>query len=271
MRRRDKDIAAAVVLHNPAADDLDRLQASIGGTIEVIVVDNSEPQLEPEQSITWISMGENKGVAAALNTAAARARDEGYDWLLTLDQDTNVPEETLVDYVTQALKLPDLDQVAVFGPNLGDGEPDGQVEETFLVMTSASLINLSIWRTLGGFVEDLFVDEVDHEYCLHAKSHGYSVIRLGNVLVPHKPGETRTVSGGKEVDWHPPQRLYYLARNYWYLKRKYARRFPSVIAGRKRLVLAKYKAHLRYHPNKIRSLWALTRGTIDGFLGNFGR
>ena len=216
-------------------------------------------------------MAENKGVAAALNAAAARARDEGYDWLLTLDQDTDVPEETLIDYVTQALKLPDLDQVAVIAPNLGDGESSNEIEETFLVMTSASLINLSIWRTLSGFEEDLFVDEVDHEYCLRAKSQGYHVIRMGNVLVPHKPGETRTVAGGKEVDWHPPQRLYYLARNYWYLKRKYARRFPSVIAGRKRLVAAKYKAYLRYHPNKLRSLWALTRGTLDGFLGNYGR
>ena len=54
MTRKDQDIAAAVVLYNPKDDDLDRLQASIGGTIEVIVVDNSEPQLEPEKSISWI-------------------------------------------------------------------------------------------------------------------------------------------------------------------------------------------------------------------------
>src|SRR5688500_10764951 len=245
MTRKDQDIAAAVVLYNPNDEDLDRLQASIGGTIEVIVVDNSEPQLEPDKSITWLSMGENKGVAAALNAAAQYAFDEGHGWLLLLDQDTDVPEETLVDYVTQALKLPNLEQVAVIAPNLGDGESGDEVEETFLVMTSTSLINLSIWRNLGGFAEELFVDEVDHEYCLNAKAHAYSVIRMGNVLVPHKPGETRTVAGGKEVDWHPPQRLYYLARNYWYLKRKYARRFPSILDGRKRLVLAKYKAYLR--------------------------
>ena len=134
-----------------------------------------------------------------------------------------------------------------------------------------SLVNISIWRELGGFAEELFIDEVDHEYCLRAKSYAYRIMRMGSILIPHKPGETREVAGGKIVDWHPPIRLYYLARNYWYLKRKYARRFPSVIADRKRLVAAKYKAYLRYHPNKAASIAALLKGALHGLMGRYGR
>jgi rhamnosyltransferase len=169
------------------------------------------------------------------------------------------------------MSLDDLDNIAVIGPALGDESPSGKIEEVDMVISSGSLVNLSIWDELDGFAGELFVDEVDHEYCLRAKTHDYRVVRMGNIVLPHVPGESRTVAGGKVVDWHSPQRLYYIARNYWYLRKRYSQSFPHVIAGRKRLVLAKFKAYLRYHPHKLASIGALLKGTLHGILGRFGR
>jgi len=238
----------------------------------VILVDNSEPELSHEDHPWWALMLTNQGVGAGLNAAADVAiNDFGSEWLLVLDQDSSVDHNLLIDYVARAMLLPRLEEVAIIGPALGVGSQSGQVEDVDMVISSGSLVNLAVWRELEGFAQELFVDEVDHEYCLRAKLQGYRVVRMGNIVLPHVPGEPRTVSDGKVVDWHPPQRLYYIARNYWYLRKRYSKSFPNVIAGRKRLVIAKFKAYLRYHPQKFKSILALLKGTLHGMLGKFGR
>lgn len=281
MWQQSKDLppyAVSVIAYNPDDEQIERMKNLSAIAPYLIVADNSEQPAEPIEKSDWIEMVGNKGVGAALNACAQRALEMGYDWLLTLDQDTEIDKETLDTYIEAFRKFDDKDFTAVAAPLLDDRdgkqESEGSVRDLDLVMTSCNLLNLHIWKDIGGFTEELFIDEVDHEYCLNARWHGYRVVRLLDARIRHYPGHLMTLEtrhGPTLVSWHPPKRLFYIARNYWYIKRKYGKVFPGIVRERGTLVKAKYKEYLRYHPNKLRSLWALVSGTFDGFLGNFGR
>lgn len=272
-----KTVAASVVIFNPEAQQLERVHHLATLFECVIVADNSEPAIEPIAGVEWVSMGGNRGIAAALNEVCRRATELGFEWTFTLDQDTDVALANLDNFLEAFNAYNEKDATAIVAPRTDDRDlrsaGESNVRKLAMVMTSGCLTNLDIWAKVGGFAEELFIDEVDHEYCLNARRHGYRVVRLLNALIPHQPGrflEVKTGDGTALMTWHPPKRLYYIARNYWYLRRKYGKVFPEIVAERGSQVWIKYKQHLRYHPNKLRSLGALLKGTIHGFFGRFG-
>lgn len=274
---KPEPIAAAVVVFQPSPEQLSRIADLRAGFDALITADNSEPPVAPIEGTDWIPMGGNKGVGAALNACCLRAGSLGYKWLLALDQDTELSAESISRYLLSFANFEDKESAAVVTPRLDENDVpahDESVRELVLAMTSCSFLNLEAWSRIGGFAEELFIDEVDHEYCLNAKRHGYRIVRLMDALIPHQPGrlkEVRTKRGVAHMTWHQPDRLYYISRNYWYLRRQYASDFPEIVAERGSQVWIKYKEHLRYHPHKLRSLWALLKGTVHGLLGRYGR
>lgn len=251
-------IACGVVLFNPTPEQLDNVNR-LEGFVRLYRVDNSL---------------ENRGIAWALNELARQALADGYEWLLTLDQDANLPAGDFNKYVSAFDAYDDKENTAIISPTT-EGTPSGIVEDVIITMTSPSLTNLSIWKELGGFADELFIDEVDHEYCLRAKSKGYRIVRLGNVFIPHSPGKwmmIKTVRGyHTEIAWHPPRRLYYMFRNYWYLRKRYSKAFPEFMQNRRIVVLAKVREYVLYHPRKLETVYQMARGTFHGMIGRFGQ
>jgi rhamnosyltransferase len=77
---------------------------------------------------------------------------------------------------------------------------------------------------LGPFRDDLFIDQVDHEYCLRAHRNGYDVVQVGDAVIEHTLGD-RTVHsvGGLPVvtSNHSALRRYYITRNRLMVARQY--------------------------------------------------
>jgi rhamnosyltransferase len=70
--------------------------------------------------------------------------------------------------------------------------------------------------------ESLFIDDVDTEWCLRARSLGYTVIGACGALMNHTLG-ARTIrvrlNRQHDVPVHSPGRLYYMVRNHFLLMR----------------------------------------------------
>jgi rhamnosyltransferase len=253
-------IACSVITFHPTGEQLKNIKY-LRTFLTVFVVDNTS---------------DNKGIAWALNQAARQAHDQGYEWLLTLDQDSHLSVEDFDNYVAAFTKVDKTGVAAVVpvvDPLVSAGEPGSQ-EEVLTAMTSTMLLNLRIWQEVRGFSEQLFIDEVDTEYCLRVKLHGYRVIRLSDVIIPHQPGKAITINtkwGERLVAYHPPSRIYYIVRNFWFLRRFYSNAFPEYIAEKKRNVIQKHKEYLKYHPRKIVSAYHLLRGTLHGMIMRLGR
>lgn len=235
-------ICAIVVTYHPDEGFPERIKCIVEQVDKVVIVDNhsSESCLEMIKK-TSIQFGahlilneENLGIATALNQGIGCARELGYLWGLTLDQDT-IPHPTMVQSLTSAYReCPFRDKVGVIGSNFQEGNT-GKVlydmrhekkpwREVKIVITSGSLISIPIFESAGPFRDDFFIDLVDIEYCLRLRDRGYKVIVSTQPGMIHFHGNYkarkflwRTVA----INGYSPLRIYYWTRNALLLVRKY--------------------------------------------------
>jgi len=83
----------------------------------------------------------------------------------------------------------------------------------------------------------LFIDHVDHEYCLRLNKNKYKVVKTSRAIIYHKLGNQ---SQKKIFKWtfypshHPPIRLFYRSRNRFYVNHIYKNFFPNYVKTDKR-------------------------------------
>lgn len=276
-------ICAVVVAYYPDLAFESRLARLLPQVACLVVVDNTpEPiTLSEELRSEWpdgrlhcISNAENRGIAAALNQGLAYALAEGYAWLLTLDQDTTCYPDMVIALGDAYAACPLAP--AIVGSNYFDPSnqrcrvPPNEGEpwlEQKTVITSGSLVNSSVASALHGLRGDYFIDQVDHEFCLRARAHGYSVVITRKPVMEHSVGE----SGGMRlpvlgrIPKHSPLRRYYVVRNSLWTIREYASREP--VWCMKRLVRLMAGCLLTlFNGEEWRQVWAAQmRGGIDGW------
>ena len=243
-----------------------RLSSYMDKVDHVYIVDNSEPatkfdrSLLNNQKITILSSGTNKGIAERLNQVADIAIKAGYQWLLTMDQDSYFMEEQISAYLEYAIEDPQRDQVAMFGVET-TRRPElitNLQEPVDRLITSGSLLNLSLFKQVGPFDENLFIDEVDHEYCYRAILKSFKIILFTHIFLEHQLGQdkqVKTLKGGiKTASFHSPLRLYYMVRNFLYVRHQYKNDFQADLKLRGTGLMHRLKNNLLYGHSKWETL-----------------
>lgn len=233
-------IAASVVLYNPDECLIDNIKSCINQVDEVFLIDNSEKDLSTslkeyfrtENKISYIRLNKNFGIAEALNIALNKADEKGFEFLLTLDQDSRVTENMvlqLYEVISKDKKIGLVTPVH-FDPLQHSKKVENRIDDIMYTMTSGNLLRISAAKLVGGFDSKLFIDHVDHEFCLKLKSFGYQIKKVNNALLYHKLGSSQV----KRFLWinfypsnHNPIRIYYRTRNRLYVKSKYQKLFPN--------------------------------------------
>src|SRR5687767_12883270 len=119
-------LAAAVILYNPSGNIISNIQSYSDYVEEIYVYDNSEKKTAIHDSllklekVTLIHDFENKGISTRLNDACNTAIEKGYDWLLTMDQDSKFTKEEISNYIDCFNKHEGKESVAMFGPRYRD-------------------------------------------------------------------------------------------------------------------------------------------------------
>ena len=263
-------ICAGIVTFNPELDLLTKNIDSIINQVNcLIVVDNGSKdyaeakKILQERNIIIIKNNENLGIAKALNQLCKKAEELNYDWILTLDQDSISPE-SLVLKLAENIK----DDVAIIAPNIiyknnesfSDKNTHG-IKEVEWVITSASLTNLKIWKSLGGFDEILFIDGVDRDYGIRATKAGYKVIKCYDVKLLHELGnlECRRRFGRTiYVTNHSALRKYYMVRNAIYLDKKHRESLAQ------KYIMKNIIKTILYEKDKIEKMDSILKGIKDG-------
>lgn len=212
------DLVAVIVLYHPDPEWAHRMSSIADAVDEILVVDNSQPQtaipvLPPGVRVTVIRNQHNTGVAAALNQAAAYAIGKNARWLLMLDQDSRFAPGDAQRFITSCISHQPY--AGIYCPSASRIRNHRMYAARF-AMTSGSLLNLEAFRQCGPFDEKLFIDSVDHEYCLRLRKNGWKIIECGDVLFHHHPGTriTHRIAGIVfSLSEHPPWRHYFIARN----------------------------------------------------------
>lgn len=271
-------IGAGIVTYNP---DLKRLTENIDAILpqvmSLVIVDNGSENVEEicklvedkeNVSVVWNEV--NQGIARALNQIIGYAKDNNWEWVLTLDQDSVAMEGLIDNY----LKYIDFEKIGMMtclfkDRNFGiqqEHEFSGEYRYTDRCITSGCLTNVDAVLESGGFDESMFIDYVDFDMCYTLTEHGYKIFQSSFRGVLHELGNSERKSFfGREVivTNHSPARRYYYSRNLVYFIRKHKGhvnkiRYYIKLYGRLGVVIV-------YEKNKYKKLKEGFRGIIDGY------
>ncbi len=270
------NVLAGIVLYNPDKNRLIENIEAIKTQVEcVLLVDNGSTNFdytelnESYENIVFIKNQENKGIAYALNQICGYAYSHGFNWVITLDQDS-VATEGMVDVYKNIVN----DSIGILGCWIHDrgyqiDETWGIEHETFetdWVITSASFTNVKAWKDCGGFDNTMFIDYVDWDICESMRKAGYKILKTYKTKLIHELGHnTRLVKVRHhimQVMNHKPIRYYYSVRNRIYMAKKY--KHISMWEQLKEIGFKLYTVE-KYEKNKWKNLIAILKGTFEGF------
>lgn len=187
--------------------------------------------------IPYLGDGRNLGTAGALNRLVAHASEQTYDWMFYVDQDSRFSDAYRELLVSAIACVNERAEVAAVGSLIELNADDATasavyrcrfVERRFLI-ASGTLFRVQAVCRLGGFDLGMFLDTVDHEFCLRARSLGWSILRDNSRILVHRIGEnSRVVNKWSQlrIARHPIWRRELMWRNTVVLVRRYWRAFP---------------------------------------------
>lgn len=265
-------VCACIITYNPDTARLaDNIEMIVRQTSLVIIVDNGSANYEKIVELKEATLGSvllarnerNMGIAAALNRGFSIARNMGFDWCISLDQDS-VATPNLVSSLSKSIR----ESVAIVCPSLQDRNykaksSNSGIHEVQQCITSGSLTRVYAWESVKGFDERMFIDGVDFDFCYRLVENGWKIFQNDTVILIHEIGKITI----KKFLWktviiknHSAMRKYYISRNIIYIAKK--RRKPLLLAFAK--VIKQSLIVLVYENNKIKKTNAILRGLFDG-------
>ena len=274
---------AGITTFNPSPNKLQQnIEAIVNQVSMVVVVDNGSKNLSEVQNVTHkfdnvllINNNNNEGIAYAMNQIGEYAYNNGFDWFITLDQDSICPTNMVAQY-----SLVKDDSVAIVAPYV---ELNNHfIDELFKIrynvsveqnrphyilysISSGQMIRTKIWKELGGFWNYLFIDYVDQELCFNATKAGYKIMRIPTVKLDHEPGISVKVLGISTAK-QSAMREYYWSRNsrlvYWLYKEQYKNAIgkPPIVSTVKRIANC-----ILVREQVIKKFKAILLGIIDAY------
>ena len=271
----------------------------LGTQVEkIVIVDNGSPpevmrRLERAcaDTIDWVVLSENRGIAAAQNIGIERARISGATYVLLLDQDSD-PDSHMVamlrrtadDMEARGVRFGLLapvfidqrrSELACFFRFVGlrmlrfGCAPGEDIVMTDAAIASGALIPLQALTEIGGMDEKLFIDLVDIEWCLRAVSRGWCLYGVCNAVLYHCLGEKPGSVFGRRMTHHGPLRFYYFFRNaVWLFRRNYVpAAWKIAVTGQ---LLRRYLLYPLLFKPRLDYLRMMSLGIWHGLRGQLG-
>lgn len=259
----------------------------------VLIVDNGSDeatrqeldQLSASHSVTPILNERNEGIAHAYNQAVQWARNRGFQWILTLDHDSEATPG-MVDKLLRghnALQEAGIRNIGIVAANLFDlnirqylylppREQGGLPLYDGEVLSSGSLIRLGVFDFVGLFNEDLFIYFVDVEFCRRLVYAGYGVYINPEAVLLHQEGlkkKHRFLWIDAWYDHYGKEARYYISRNTIYVLKKLRPSRNDVRA----LIARLWKDHVNiflFDEERLPVLRFSLKGLVDGIRGKVG-
>lgn len=293
-------VSGVVVTFNPDADLFKKVVCEISGQVdELIVIDNSSENKKivgeicsDYSNVTFLFNDINVGLASAQNEGIKYALGkEDITHVILFDQDSVICAgfiQVLLD--NEKSLLLQGHHVAAIGPSFYDSESNQvypvtrycgpfisrvdinnqtkPIEATFII-ASGCMIRREVLESVGIMKDELFIDYIDVEWSLRAKSRGYKVFVVPNTSMAHQIGDKRLSIFGRKISVHSAIRRYYLFRNSFYMLR-----LGYIPLGFKIRELVfnvlRFLVSVTTSDNKVSYIKYGFWGLKDGLLGRFG-
>lgn len=277
-------IAGVITLYHPNKDVVEHILSYLPEIEVLYVLDNSEQpnndisnKLSSMPKIQYISFGRNTGISYALNYALKKAYTSGYEYLLTMDQDSSFSDGMMKDYkncIEKYIEAKKSNLIAMFCVCYTD---IAQVEKNnckshFILngITSGSIVPIKLAIENGGFDENLFIDEVDSEYCYRMGNRGYKILEFPQIKLNHSLGNPTDhhILGYNYTTYnHNALRRYYITRNKIYVLKKYPQLQRKYIKD----IIRSSAFILMGENDKLSKICMTLKGLRDGIFNRMGK
>ena len=276
-------ICSGIITYNPTLTDVDTCLEALCNQVErVIIVDNASKNVKSLQEIvskyanvTLVKNSQNIGFAKALTQVFKWAKSQGFNWVLTLNDDSVVPSNMISEYK----KILENQESLVNQKNAKNSKIaivcsllKNRLDGTILhskchedeCITSGSLTSVEAWQKIGGFDEWLEIDGVDFDFSRRLVRAGWKIVECQNVIMEHQIGKARSINLiiKHPIVWnHNANRKYYIARNMQVVDYKmgtysYAKSLRAVVRDMIFVAL--------WEKDKFAKIRAMIRGFKDG-------
>lgn len=288
-------IIIIVVTYNCDHDLHERMHAVQKAGVDLLIVDNGSETMGRsivEQYTTIHGIGTilnsaNMGIAYALNQGVSYASEHGYQWILTLDQDSLVTPgmiETLLNVyesldakekeITAGLFAVPIEKSIAHSGDFRSETDNMNYAKVKVGITSGNLLRTEIFAKVGLFDEKLFIDYVDHDFYLRLASAGYQLLECEGAKLIHQRGNyTQRKFIGKliETSNHSALRKYYITRNRMYMWKTYGKSHPDFVLHDKKTFRMQMLKLLLVEDDRWAKLKMVVKGIMDFNQGRFGK
>ncbi|WP_422113882.1 glycosyltransferase [Gardnerella sp. DNF00622A] len=276
-------ICSGIITYNPTLIDVSTCLEALCNQVErVVIVDNASKNVKSLQevvskyaNVTLVKNSQNIGFAKALTQVFEWAKSQGFNWVLTLNDDSVVPSNMISEYKKILESQGNLvnqknaknSKIAVVC-SLLKNRLDGTILHSKChkdeCITSGSLTSVEAWQKIGGFDEWLEIDGVDFDFSRRLVRAGWKIVECQNVIMEHQIGKARSINLiiKHPIVWnHNANRKYYIARNMQVVDYKmgtysYAKSLRAVVRDMIFVAL--------WEKNKFAKIRAMIRGFKDG-------
>ena len=263
-QHRDR-VAAVISAFRPSHDLIDHCAALAPQVAQVIVVDDGSGSASRDsesggsvsggdaqasndvlaeleaRGVVVLRQPHNLGIAAAMNRGFDHAATLDVEFVITFDQDSQVPDGFVDALVAEFDRASATGlRVGMVAPEFFSTTPQTRMQqdrgflEAYAPIQSGLLMPLTVVRNLGPQRDDYFIDLVDTEYYLRARRAELEAICAPGLVLPHGFGHRLYVhllgkrlrkrnGDPRMVAVSSPFRYYYRARNRVVLNREYGR------------------------------------------------
>lgn len=218
--------------------------------------------------VIWMGDGDNRYISYALNRCFDYCNENGFDYLLTMDQDSEFEDFGGFIAKVAALQIESsYKKTIVFAPNINHRyHVNPSIITVESTITSGSLCKVRETIAIGGFRESYQIYWVDSEFCHRANLKGYNIQTLTDYNLIQQFGK-KTISHGVTCYNYSEKSYYFLFRNMLWMHREYKKN-PSL-----KCILYTMKMYIKSiiigEANKWAKIKAVFKGICHGIIGNY--
>lgn len=291
-------VCAVVVTYFPDTrftENLDVLLPQIG---HCVVVDNGSPSdtiahikiyaAQHPTQITFIENPENN-LAQAQNVGIRWAQQNGYAWVLLLDQDSTPAPDMVAKQLAAYAADANPNTIAIIAPALRDPNTShqaryvtawhtlifrreiaprsGTLDTLICAIASGSLIPIRVFDEVGLMDESFVIDYIDKDFSLRCVCHGFRILLVADATLTHRFGKARDhhVMGAIVTTRnHTADRRYTIYRNRVRTWRRYLLHVPAFVAFDAMAACYDLARLVLFEQDKRQKLFAIARGIRDG-------
>jgi rhamnosyltransferase len=293
----DASVCAIIVSFNPDRPTLLALIARLRAQVaHLVVIDNASSvdvaAFLDGSGADFVQNSSNLGLGSGFNLGIEWARQRRASHVILFDQDSLPQEDMVRRLLDGAARLQHLGvALAAVGPRFIDvktglrsvvigperlytrkkvqSDLAGCSEAGYLI-SSGKLIAMTALAAVGPMRADLFIDAIDIEWCLRARSRRLRCFVVDDARMDHDIGDRMVQIGTGAKVLHGPERHYYIIRNALLLMQS-----PEIPWQWKLLDILKTLRRLLAYPLLSPQPWQhikwMARGVKDGLAGKSGK